>query len=31
MSKALEDASVNYGDIQQAIVGYVYGNPIEID
>ena len=30
VSKALEDASVNYGDIQQAIVGYVYGNPIEI-
>merc|ERR1711953_1470171 len=26
VSKALEDASVNYGDIQQAIVGYVYGD-----
>ena len=31
VSKALEDAAVNYSDIQQAIVGYVYGNPIKID
>ena len=28
VSKALEDASVSYGDIQQAIVGYVYGESI---
>eukprot|EP00093_Oithona_nana_P009637 09637.XXX_453103_457080_1 [CDS] Oithona nana genome sequencing. len=26
VSKALEDAAVNYSDIQQAIVGYVYGD-----
>ena len=25
VGKALEDAKVSYGDIQQAIVGYVYG------
>ena len=31
VSKALEDAAVNYNDIQQAIVGYVYGNLIKID
>ena len=30
IGKALEDAKVNYKDIQQAFVGYVYGKNVKI-